>query len=233
MIKFSFFLFFLHTYLLSDIDIDKKAITISLSYTLSQSQIIADDLNKYDIYIYKTTSTSKYYYVIYAVNIKKENQKTVLKSIQNKYQDAYISSDSRVKKLASIDFDKNIFIETSKKTYHIQESFNDKNKNFVDTNININKRSLFVTYVKDKKELFIFLEKYKKYNLFIENIKKNSLVNYDRCCAIYIVNIKIKEFDNILKTIQNSYSQSKEEQTTILKYKHERYQYNKFIKSIL
>lgn len=51
---------------------DTKAITIGLSSTLVQSKVIASDLNKYDIYIYKTTITSKYYYVIYAVNIKKE-----------------------------------------------------------------------------------------------------------------------------------------------------------------
>jgi len=115
MIKFSFFLLFLHTYLLSNIDIDKKAITIGFASTLIQAQNIVNNLNEYDLYLYKTTSTKKLYYVMYAVNIKKENQKIVLKSIQKKYKDVYISSDSRVKKLATVNFDNNIFIKSRKK----------------------------------------------------------------------------------------------------------------------
>lgn len=231
-IKFSFFILFLNTQLLSNINIDQKAITIGLSSTLPQSKIIANDLTTYDIYIYKTSSTKKPYYVIYAVNIKKESQTAVLKSIQNKYKDAYISSDDRVQKLNSIDFDKNIFIKSSKNIPRIKKPFNYKNKRSIDTNINLNKRSLFITYVKTKKELFLILKKYKKYNLFIDILKNRSLLHYDRYSAIYIVNINTNEFDNLLKTIQSSYSQSKEEQTTLLKYKHERYQFNKFIKGI-
>lgn len=218
MLKLSFLLLFLHTFLLSNIDIDKKAITIGLSSTLIQAQSIVNNLNKYDLYIYKTTSTKKSYYVIYAVNIQKENQKTVLKSIQKKFKDAYISSDSRVKKLSTINFNKNIFIQSAK-------------INILDTNININKRSLFMTYVKNKQELFEVLKKNKQYNLFVENVKYNNLENYDYCCAIYVVNINTEEFNSIFEIIKKSYSEAKEEETTFLKYRHERYDFNKFLQS--
>jgi len=222
-LKLSFFLLFLNTFLLSNIDIDKKAITIGLSSTLLKSQNIVNNLNKYDLYIYKTTSTKKPYYIIYTVNIKKENQKIVLKSIQKKYKDAYISSDSRVKKLATVNFDNNIFIKSQKNKQ--------QDNKFSDTRINLNKQSLFVTYVKNKKELFSFLKKNRNYNLFIENVKHNNLDNNDRCCAIYIVNINPREFNYIFEIIKNSYNQAKEEQTTFLKYRHERYDLNKFIQS--
>lgn len=224
MLKLSFFLLFIHTFLLSNIDINKKAITISLSSTLPLSQIVANNFNEHDIYIYKTTTTKNSYYVIYAVNIKKERQKTVLKSIQKKYKDAYISSDTRIKKLASINFDKNIFIKSDKK------SFQNKNLTYRDKSIDINKRSLFVTDVKNKKELFVFLKKYKEYNIFVENLKIRSLSNHDRCCAIYIVNIHTEEFDDVFKLMKRSYTHVKEEETTFLKYKHERYPFNTLVK---
>lgn len=218
MIKFSFLLLFLHTYLLANININHKAITIGLSPTLFMAQTVAKNLSQYDIYIYKTTTTQKPYFIMYAVNIKKENQKKALKLIQKKYKDAYISSDSRVQKLASVNYDKNILIKSRK-----------HQKLDIDTNININKLSLFVTYAKNKQELFEFLKKYKNYDLFVERLQNYSIVNPQYCCALYIVNINADEFNSISNIMRYSHNEVKEEQTTFLKYRHERFSFNKFI----
>ena len=97
------------------IDINKKAITIALANSEKRARRIAKRLNKYDIYIYKTQETKKSYYAIYAVNINKKDLKSSLKYIKRYYKDAYISSNARVKKLATHNFDENIFIKQNKK----------------------------------------------------------------------------------------------------------------------
>ncbi len=105
----------IQTYIVANIDINKKAITVTLSSTLSQSMQIASDLDKYDVYIYKPSTTKTLYYVIYAVNIEKKDQKKSLNNIKQLFNDSYLSSDSRVNKLATNNFKKNIFIKASTK----------------------------------------------------------------------------------------------------------------------
>jgi len=224
MIRLTFLLLFLHTLASSTINIDKKAITISLSSTLSQSKNVAKELSKYDIYIYRTTKTKEKYYVIYAVNIEKENQNKALKFIKKRYKNAYITSDTRLKKLHSTNVQKNIFIKSKKKPFY------NPNNLFIETTINLNKQSLFITHIKNKKELFPFLKKYRKYDLFIERIKKSELDNYDSCCSVYIVNIHKDDFHDTLKIQKSFYPSTHEVQSTQLKYKNERDKLNKFIK---
>lgn len=224
MIKLPFLLLLLHTFLFANINIENKAITISLSSTLSQSKEIANHLRKYDIYIYKTTSTKKSYYVIYAVNIKKENLDNAFKSIKKIHKDAYFTSDEQIKQLSLVNFSKSMFIKSIMKTY-----YNSNNK-IVDSNINLNKKSLFITNLKNKKELFLVIKKYHKYDLFVEKFKNSDLDNYDICCSIYIVNINTDNFNNIFTNIKKFYTETKKIPSTLLKYKHEREASNKFIK---
>ena len=94
------------------IDITKKAITIANIKNLETAKRISRNLSQFDIYIYKTT---KNIYVVYAVNIKKENIATTLKIIQNDFKDAYKSSKYRINKLATNNFAKNIFVKSVEK----------------------------------------------------------------------------------------------------------------------
>ncbi len=102
---------FIQTYLIANIDINKKAVTVAISSNLSKSIQIANDLDSYDVYIYKTSTTQTSYYVIYVVNISKDNEKFALLDIKKFFNDSYISSDSRVEKLATNNFEKNVFIK--------------------------------------------------------------------------------------------------------------------------
>ncbi|MCK5111844.1 MAG: hypothetical protein KAQ94_10020 [Arcobacteraceae bacterium] len=95
----------------STIDTSKKAITVTNATTLSKALDIAKKLTKYDIYIYKTTTTKVSYFIVYAVNINKNIKKLNLKNIKKYFRDAYLSSDKRVETLASNNFNKNIFIQ--------------------------------------------------------------------------------------------------------------------------
>jgi len=92
------------------IDTDKKAITVANVSTLKKAHLVAKKLSQYDIYIYKTKTNN---YVIYAVNIRKSHLSSSLKNIQKSFDDAYISSDSRIKTLASNNFNNNIFVKSN------------------------------------------------------------------------------------------------------------------------
>lgn len=222
--KFFTFILFIHTFLFANIDINNKAITIGSSSSLAQSKNVANELNAYDVYIYKTFHSKKPYYYIYVVNIKKENHENTLKAIRKKYHDVYFTSEEDIKQLALVNFDNYIFIKSTVKRFY------KTNKHFVDTNINLNKKSLFMTNVKNKKELFFVLKKYQEYDLFVEKLKINDLNDYENCCSIYIVNIPVENFNSVFSTIRSIYRDTKEIQSTLLKYTHERDELNKFIK---
>ncbi len=96
------------------IDITKKAITIVTSINLNRAKRMAKTLSKYDIYIYQTTTTRVPYFIVYAVNILKENRNKSLMNIKTKFKDAYNSSNTRIKSLATNNFFKNIFIPSLK-----------------------------------------------------------------------------------------------------------------------
>ncbi len=233
---------FLQSYVIANINIDKKAITVVLSSTLTQSKQIATYLNQYDLYIYKPSTTKTSYYVIYVVNIEKENQHSTLEYVKKLFGDAYISSDSRVKQLATYNFEKNIFIkaftsyeEKAKQvaitikpeeisTVKIVESKPEvvfeqikeikivkKEKNISEF-IDNDKKSLFIGFTKNKKELLKFLKRYKFHDIFIENINEKGS-DYHHCCAIYIVNIKDDNFDFLVKYMKKYYPLTKAQAT--------------------
>jgi|GEM_PF-2962118 len=95
------------------IDINKRAVTVTLASTFKKAQYVAKQLKKHNIYIYQTQTTKTFYYVVYAVNILKGDLKFTLKDIRKKYNDAYITTKKRVKKLASNNFKENTLINTN------------------------------------------------------------------------------------------------------------------------
>ncbi len=96
------------------IDTSKKAITITNAKSLQKAQALTLRLLKYDIYIYKTTTTKIPYFILYAVNIQKSTLIKALKDIRINFNSAYLSSDKRIKILSSYHFNQNIFIEKIK-----------------------------------------------------------------------------------------------------------------------
>ncbi|MCK5110990.1 MAG: hypothetical protein KAQ94_05665 [Arcobacteraceae bacterium] len=97
------------------IDINKKAVTIVSALSLRKAKELAGTLSRYDIYIYKTTTTRVPYFILYAVNIEKDTRDADIEDIRKKFEDAYFSSNTRIKSLASNNFDKNIFIPSYSK----------------------------------------------------------------------------------------------------------------------
>lgn len=91
----------------------KKIITIARSNTLSRAKRLAKKLSKYNLYIYKTLSTKRPYYMLYAVNIEKSNRKQAIKDIRMIFKDAYASSTKQIKYLSSTNINNNIFIPAS------------------------------------------------------------------------------------------------------------------------
>ncbi len=172
------------------IDINKKAITIILSNTYKQAKEIAQSLNRYDIYIYKTITTQKIYYILYAVNIEKQKQKQSLADIKRFYYDAYITSDSRVLELVN-----NKSLEYSKKEEKIKEVKIKKiipiTNKFLEIKKNTN--NLFIGYTKNKHETARFIKRYNFHDIVIHVINKKYKDEF-HYCAIYIVNI---ESDNL------------------------------------
>ncbi len=104
------------------IDTSKKAITITNAISLKKAQIAALKLSKYDIYIYKTISTKKSYFILYAVNIPKIDLQNTLRDIHINFNSAYLSSNKRIKILASNNFNKNIFIQSIKTKFKAVKS---------------------------------------------------------------------------------------------------------------
>ncbi len=102
----------LKIFTLNTIDTSKKAVTITNATTIKKAKKIAKKIDKLDIYIYKTTTTKIPIFVVYAVNIPKEELQLSIKNIRKLFNDAYASSDKRIKTLSSNNFNKNILIKS-------------------------------------------------------------------------------------------------------------------------
>jgi len=93
--------------------IDSKAKVITVLTTKSQKwakQAIKRLPKNYDYYIYKTKTEKVPRYVVYAINIQKNNLKTTLASIQKVFSDAYVSCDKRASLIASNESSEDIFV---------------------------------------------------------------------------------------------------------------------------
>ncbi|RLA81493.1 MAG: hypothetical protein DRG78_09120 [Epsilonproteobacteria bacterium] len=97
------------TPIINAIDIKKRAVTIATTINLKKAKNIASKFNKYDIYIYKTTTTRVPYFIVYAVNIDSNNTQEALNTFRKTFKDAYASSKVRIQKLSENNFELNIF----------------------------------------------------------------------------------------------------------------------------
>jgi len=82
--------------------------------------------------------------------------------------------------------------------------------------IDINKKSVFIKYTKDKQELYKLIKTLHTYDLFIQNIKQKSLIHYERCCSVYIVNLSQSELLKLLSS--KEFKDIKEIQSQKLRY---------------
>lgn len=232
-------LVFLQLFLYANVDLNKKAITITITDDITIIDNIVAKLNKYDIYIYKTQTTDTPYYIAHIVNIKNSNFNSTLKDIQKKYIEASIPSKRRFESLASNRYKNNIFIKASKKRekkvnlkslYTVKKE--DKAKvNYFKTKIDTTKKAIFLTYPKNKKAAVKLLKKYKHYDLYIENVKGDNILS-DKCCSIYIINIKPDDINYLLKKVKKDFPLAKEELSIKVKYLKENAQYSKYITKI-
>jgi len=188
----------------STIDTSKKAITIANATILKKAKFIAHKLSSYDIYIYKTTTTKTPYFILYAVNLEKNNLKNNLKDIRTYYKGAYRSSHKRIKTLSSHNFDKNILISNKKIIYKTNTPTNKKLNDRVNKILNkVNSKPLVQnTWIDPKKKailvnnpIYIKEAKYitNKYSYLDTFIYKN-LYNF----TVSVVNIDKTNIKSIL-----------------------------------
>ncbi len=196
--------------LVSTINTNKKAITIANVSSMSRAKNIANKLSKYDIYIYKTTSTKTPSYITYAVNIDKNKLSSSVLDIKKSYKDAYLSSDSRIKTLATNNFTKNIFISnnTVNNINKVVASSDIKVQPFIDTPVV--KEKISDEYIKFSEENILFLLDNKKVSINTI-VKKPKSLSFNTIHAIdtnkrvvTITNVgTLKRAQNVAKKLSN------------------------------
>ena len=216
--------------LANTINITKKAVTISSATNLKEANKIAKRLIKYDIYIYKTTTTKKPYFIIYVVNINKENLKLVINDIKKDFPDVYASSNKRIKSLSTNNFNKNIFIASSKKEIKIKNiskniskkinkqsiSTIEKKKLIIDTHYQINykQKAILLGYFKNNTEADFIMNQYKQYDIYTHSDHRDK----EFCCAIYIVNINRKDYNTLFYNISKTQLNPQRISSIMIKY---------------
>ncbi len=169
-----------------EIDASKKGIVLGMSDSSELAQKLSIKFNNYDIYIKKTTTTKVPYYVLYAVNISKNELSETLLKIQKISSTAYIASDSRIKQLS----EKNEHQEI-KPTYTKQNIIPIKQKNETEIikNIPDNNQEIKQTFIKEKNE-----------TVEIKSILDNKQISYDE-----------KDIDTTKKALSITFAKSKDE----------------------
>jgi TolA-binding protein len=188
-----------------EIDISKKGIALGTFLAYNRALNLAKKFPQYDIYIKKTTTTVQPYYVVFIVNIQKQNQKYILKTIKQVVPSAYITSDSRIEQLHN-DIHSDIAI-----TKKIDKKYT-KDIITIANQIDTSKKAISVTYTNNQKRLKRIKQKLKGYDIFI---KKSTLSdNY----IIYVVNIEAQKLNDALKYIKELYPKAKETSTKRIDY---------------
>lgn len=102
-----------------NINPELKGVVLATYFTKKQAFNLANKFKSKDMYIKETIKNNKKYFVVFMLNIKKENQYKILKEIQSIVPSAYITSDSRVKQLSksSDNYSKNISKYTPNQLY--------------------------------------------------------------------------------------------------------------------
>ena len=173
----------------ADIDTSKKAITVANVGSLSKAKKIANKLSNHDVYIYRSEESLVPYFMVYAVNIKYENRSKHLKKIREKFNSAYISSNKRINRLASHNFEENIFL---KSTYRKVEG----NK------IKFTKDSSEVKIVKEQPNVVETIEQEPVTQVISQNIKAAQPLNKEPLTEYVLKEVNIEK--NKPKSIKNS-----------------------------
>ena len=180
-----------------NIDTSKKGIALGTYVSLNRATILANKFPNYDIYIKQTTTTKKPYFVVFAVNIEKKDQKSILKNIKKQLPSAYITSDSRVRQLHTDNTVKvTVLDSTIEKTQviNIAEPKIDKSY-FIDKD----KQAVTVKYTKSKDNAIKIASKLQEFDIYI----KKSTINESR--MIYVVNIENGTLQEVLKDIRKTF----------------------------
>ena len=176
----------------SDIDVTKKGIALGTYLSLNRAQNLANKFTTYSIYIKKTTTTIKPYFVVYAVNINKKDKYIVINKIKQIVPSAYIASDSRIKSFytikSSVASAKSVKVNTKEKI------------NYIDSK----KDSVTIKYAKDIFAALEIAESLKKFNIYIRSFK----LLEENAFMIYAVNIPKNKYKDSIKEIQKLYQDS-------------------------
>ena len=210
----------------SKIDISKKGIALGTFVSLNRAKLLAKKFDAFDIYIKKTTTTAIPYYVVFAVNIPKELQKSTLKDIKKLIKSAYITSDRRIKELHNDNNSTKTNITKDIKPKKIVKQKKEKvtakkvvkNKKIQKDNrslklqIDIKKKAISLKFVSTKKEVLKLFKKLSSYDV----LAKKVLFSDDY--IVYIVNIEERYFQSIFDKLKEDYPKAKETSKSRIKY---------------
>ena len=175
-----------------EIDKSKKAITLGTYLSLSKAKILANKFPIYSIYIKKPTFLNSKYYVVYAVNLTKQDSKNILNKVRTIVPTAYITSNKRVSLLSSLN--ENIVTTLESKDEVYKDIKNNDKLNFIDSS----KSAITILYTKDIYKALEVAESLKGFTVYINSFK----LLKDSAFLIYVVNIpnsKYNEFENMVK----------------------------------
>jgi tetratricopeptide (TPR) repeat protein len=218
----------------SDIDVSKKGIVLGsfLSYERALNHI--QKFSDFEIYIKRTTTTKKPYYVPFALNIEKSDLRDKLKEIKAKMPTAYITSSKRIKELATLSKNDKISDSKTTKPLTLQKSSNEKkiSKNSESKNSNtqiinmknhqvdVSKSAITIGQYSSFSDVFKATKKLNEYDLLIKaplSVKKDFI--------LYAVNIDEKKYKSYYKNLSlMGYSIKKTSQEKI------DFLYNRYIK---
>lgn len=86
----------------NNINSELKGIVLATYFSKKDATNLANKFKSKDIFIKETIKNNKKYFVVFMLNIKKENQYELLKDVKKIVSSAYITSDSRIKQLSKL-----------------------------------------------------------------------------------------------------------------------------------
>ena len=196
--KFIIVLCLFYTYLSAthiqshEISTNKKGIALGTYISLNQAQKLANKFPHYDIFIKQTTTTKKPYFVVFAVNIPKQDISSSLINIQKKLPTAYTTSDSRIEQLSE---DKNNSTIKKENIILEKQSTSEYKQN---SSINTNKKGIALgTYI-SLNQAQRLANKFPNNDIFI----KQTTTTKKPYFVVFAVNIPKQDISSSLVNIQ-------------------------------
>ena len=183
----------------SDIDVTKKGIALGTYLSLNRAQLLANKFPSYSLYIKKTSSKTKPYFVVYAVNIEKKDSYRLLTKTKKTLPSAYIASDLRINLLSKTNNQDTITILDSQEIVYSSVETEEKVR-YIDNK----KDAITVKYTKDIFTALEIAESLKEFTIYIRSFK---LLD-DSAFMIYVVNIEKSNYNDVLSKIQKEYQDS-------------------------